>query len=29
VKTDMPGMEGPELDVLYAKGEAWLKGRKL
>ena len=29
VKTDMPGMEGPELDALYAKGEAWLKGRKL
>jgi hypothetical protein len=29
VKTDMPGMEGPELDALYAKGAAWLKGRKL
>ena len=29
VKTDMPGLEGPELDALYAKGEAWLKGRKL
>jgi hypothetical protein len=29
VKTDMPGMEGPELDALYAKGEAWLKGKKL
>ena len=29
VKTDMPGMEVPELDALYAKGEAWLKGRKL
>jgi len=29
VKTDMPGMEGPELDALYAMGAAWLKGRKL
>jgi hypothetical protein len=29
VKTDMPGLEGPERDALYAKGEAWLKGRKL
>jgi hypothetical protein len=29
VKTDMPGLEGPELDALYAKGAAWLKGRKL
>jgi hypothetical protein len=29
VKTDMPGLEGPELHALYAKGEAWLKGRKL
>jgi hypothetical protein len=29
VKTDMPGMEGPELDALYANGAAWLKGRKL
>jgi len=29
VKTDMPGLEGPERDALYAKVEAWLKGRKL
>ena len=29
VKTDMPGLEGPELDALYAKGAARLKGRKL
>jgi hypothetical protein len=29
VKTDMPGLEGPALDALYAKGEAWLKGKKL
>ena len=24
VKTDMPGIEGPELDALYAQGAAWL-----
>jgi hypothetical protein len=29
VKRDLPGLEGPELDALYAKGEAWLKGKKL
>ena len=29
VKKDMPGLDGPDLDALYAKGEAWLKGRKL
>ena len=23
----MPGLDGPELDALYAKGAAWLKGR--
>jgi len=28
-KPDMPGLDGPELDALYAKGEAWLKGKKL
>jgi len=28
VKPDMPGLDGPELDALYAKGEAWLKGKK-
>ena len=29
VKRDMPGLDGPNLDALYAKGEAWLKGRRL
>jgi SnoaL-like domain len=29
VKRDMPGLDGPELDALYAKGMAWLKGKKL
>jgi len=29
VKRDMPGLDGPDLDALYAKGETWLKGRKL
>jgi hypothetical protein len=29
VKPDMPGLDGPELDALYAKGAAWLKGKKL
>lgn len=26
VKDDMPGLEGPELDALYARGAAWLAG---
>jgi hypothetical protein len=26
VKPDMPGAVGPELDALYARGAAWLKG---
>jgi hypothetical protein len=26
VKTDMPGLQGPELEALYRRGEAWLKG---
>jgi hypothetical protein len=26
VKPDMPGIEGPELDALYARGARWLKG---
>jgi hypothetical protein len=26
VKTDMPGLTGPELDALYRHGAAWLKG---
>jgi hypothetical protein len=29
VKTDMPGLEGRELDKLYARGAAWLKGEPL
>jgi hypothetical protein len=29
VKADMPGLDGPALDALYAKGESWLKGKKL
>jgi hypothetical protein len=29
VKRDMPGLDGPELDALYAKGAAWLKGKRL
>jgi hypothetical protein len=26
VKRDMPGLDGPEVAALYARGEAWLKG---
>ena len=29
VKTDMPGLEGPDLDALYAQGARWLKGEAL
>jgi len=29
VKRDMPGLEGAALEALYAKGAAWLKGKKL
>jgi len=29
VKADLPGTDGPAVDALYAKGEAWLKGKKL
>lgn len=29
VKPDLPGLDGPELDALYAQGAAWLKGKKL
>jgi len=29
VKRDMPCLDGPELDALYARGAAWLKGKKL
>ena len=27
VKRDMPGLRGPELDALYARGDAWLAGQ--
>jgi hypothetical protein len=26
VKTDMPGLKGPEVERLYARGQAWLAG---
>jgi hypothetical protein len=29
VKTDMPGLEGPELAALYRRGERWLAGKPL
>ena len=29
VKLAMPGAIGPELEALYRRGEAWLKGKKL
>jgi hypothetical protein len=29
VKPDMPGLDGPALDALYAHGAAWLEGRPL
>jgi hypothetical protein len=29
VKKDMPGLDGPELDALYARGKAWLAGKPL
>jgi hypothetical protein len=29
VKTDMPGLDGPEVAALYRRGEDWLKGHKL
>jgi hypothetical protein len=27
VKEDMPGVDGPETDALYALGATWLKGK--
>jgi hypothetical protein len=27
VKTDMPGLTGPEVDALYARCRAWLAGQ--
>jgi len=29
VKPDMPGLDGPEVAALYARGAAWLAGKKL
>ena len=29
VKRDMPGLDGPEVEALYARGERWLKGETL
>ena len=29
VKRDMPGLDGPEVEALYAKGERWLRGERL
>ena len=29
VKTDIPGLDGPELDAVYARGAAWLDGKPL
>jgi hypothetical protein len=29
VKTDMPGLDGPEVEVLYARGARWLRGEGL
>jgi hypothetical protein len=28
VKTDMPGLDGPEVAALYRRGEGWLEGRQ-
>jgi hypothetical protein len=29
VKTDMPGLKGPEAEALYARGRTWLEGQPL
>jgi hypothetical protein len=29
VKRDMPGLKGPEVEALYARGRAWLEGKPL
>jgi hypothetical protein len=29
VKPDMPGLDGPEVEALYRRGERWLEGGKL
>ena len=29
VKRDMPGLKGPEVEALYRRGAAWLRGEAL
>jgi hypothetical protein len=29
VRTDVPGLDGPALDAVYARGAAWLAGKPL
>ncbi len=29
IKDELPGLDGPPLEALYAKGDAWLKGKKI
>lgn len=29
VKKDMPGLDGPEVEALYARGKSWLEGKAL
>ena len=29
VKRDMPGLKGPEIEALYARGKSWLEGKPL
>ena len=29
VKPDMPGLKGPEVEALYARGHGWLNGKGL
>jgi hypothetical protein len=29
VKPDMPGLDGPDVEALYERGETWLKGKDL
>jgi hypothetical protein len=29
VKKDMPGLKGPEVAALYARGKKWLAGEKI
>ena len=29
VKPDMPGLKGPQIEALYARGRAWLEGKPL